>query len=74
MGKHNRIQKTSGVYICSECHRQTRDTGHDEADYGMCRNCCDIASLTNALDDGKITQADYEAGLGPVAKRMLKGD
>ncbi len=36
---YSKIQKGSGVYICSICGKKTRDTGHGEGSVGICRDC-----------------------------------
>lgn len=36
---YSKIQKGSGVYICSICGKKTRDTGHEEGSVGICKSC-----------------------------------
>jgi Zn-finger nucleic acid-binding protein len=50
--KHNRIQVSSGVYICSECGKKTRDTGQGEAEVEMCAHCYNVALWINYVSDG----------------------
>ena len=54
----NRIQRVSGIYTCADCGKLTRDTGHGEADCGMCANCYEIATWVNGINDGDFVLAD----------------
>ena len=46
------FQKGSGVYICAECGKHTRDTGRGEASVGFCFKCYEAAEKWNAESDG----------------------
>ena len=56
MKQHNRFAKGSGVYICEECGKRTRETGQDESNYNLCAYCLLEVELENSLSDGAITQ------------------
>lgn len=56
-----RFSRGSGVYTCSDCGKQTRDTGAGEAPLGLCKTCMQIAELYNSFQDGEITLEEYEA-------------
>lgn len=45
-----------GAFRCRVCGKMTRDTGHLEANFEMCRYCIELAELDNSLSDGYITQ------------------
>jgi hypothetical protein len=61
--KRNRFQKGSGCYTCQSCKRKTRDTGGGAVNNGLCDYCYEEAGLQNSLDDGNITQADFDKQL-----------
>lgn len=51
--KHDRFTRGSGSYKCSVCGKQTRDTGHDEAQTKLCAKCFAEAGEINAHEDGQ---------------------
>ena len=55
---NNRFKVGSGRYVCIECGKVTRDTGHGEGDLGMCRRCMQIGEYVNAISDGDMTVED----------------
>ena len=61
MRQANRFQAGSGCYTCKSCGKRTRDTGGDNTDLEMCRECYDRAGDENAVNDGQMTQAEFDA-------------
>lgn len=55
----NRTQSGSGVYTCSDCKKETRDTGRGEAAAGLCANCFDAAETANLVNDGDLTAEEF---------------
>ncbi len=51
MKDNRRFQRGSGVYTCGDCGKQTRDTGHGEADTGLCYRCMQNAEIENFVSD-----------------------
>lgn len=64
----NRFQKGSGVYKCLDCGRMTRDT-HGEGELQMCYECMKIAELDNALNDGEISETEYDMKVGKLIEQ-----
>jgi hypothetical protein len=49
--KNSSFGKT-GVFICGECGKATRETGHGETDSGMCVHCIHVYEWVNSISDG----------------------
>ena len=49
---YNRFKKGSGVYTCSCCKQQTRDTSGDAVHCGLCSECYEVAGWVNSVSDG----------------------
>lgn len=47
----SKFKKGSGKYICRMCGKQTRETGNDESNVRLCRNCNDRVLKENELND-----------------------
>lgn len=63
----NRFKHGSGCYTCSNCKRQTRDTGQGEGDNGYCAHCWEMFGWENTVTDngedseeGKIALREIE--------------
>lgn len=52
MATNNRFKRGSGCFSCSDCKRQTRDTGGDNTDLELCEECYEMAGIENAIADG----------------------
>ena len=73
MSDNRRMQKGSGVYTCAECNKQTRETGEGESLVGLCLNCWDMAGCINSVNDGNMTEAEFEKVFGiplPESERV----
>ena len=46
--KYNRFKAGSGVYVCADCGKKTRNTGEGGAEVGMCAKCFMEAEKYNA--------------------------
>lgn len=66
--KANRFAKGSGVYTCRCCKHDTRATGGDGADVGLCDTCYELAGYDNLIQDsGDLTKGDIENIIGMIA-------
>lgn len=61
-----------GAFRCRVCGKTTRDTGHLEANFEMCRYCIELAELDNSLSDGYITQEEYDLEAARIEKERNK--
>jgi hypothetical protein len=62
MARNNRFAKGSGAYTCSNCGKKTRSTGRGDNEHvGLCADCYDCGGDENAVADGTMTQADFDA-------------
>ena len=68
----NRFTAGSGTYKCSECGKQTRETGYGEADLGYCAFCLRGYYLDNELSDGHITEEQYNVTLTALGKEYSR--
>ncbi len=48
-----RTPARQSTYVCINCGKRTRDTGHGEGGTDLCRACLDEAELENAHSDGE---------------------
>ncbi len=64
--KANRFQRGSGCYTCAVCKKLTRSTGRGDNEHvGLCAYCYDKAGDENAVSDGHMTQAEFDAKYPP---------
>jgi hypothetical protein len=56
---NDKFQSGSGVYVCSDCGKSTRETGYGESSSGLCAACFRIAEWENALSDGSIDEEEF---------------
>lgn len=62
MTTRNRFQKGSGCFICQDCKKKTRSTGNGDNEHcRLCEECYEKAGDENALTDGEMTQAEFDA-------------
>ena len=67
------FERGSGQYKCRFCHKQTRATDRDAANVGSCARCYDMAGDENAVLDGQMTQAEFDAKWNaPEEKKIEK--
>ena len=71
--KRKHFQKGSGCYTCVECGKLTRETGECESGCQLCRKCYEIAGLENELQDGEITQEEYDRQVAEIRGEKAKG-
>lgn len=58
----NGFKKGSGCYKCDCCGKLTRSTGRgDNEQVKLCADCYDCGGDENALSDGTMTQAEFDA-------------
>jgi len=50
--------RTGGVITCTNCGKRTRDTGHNEGTFEMCRRCIEAQETANGILDGQYTLDD----------------
>ena len=50
---NNRFKAGAGTIICIDCGKKTRDTGHGEGDFQMCKACIQKQEEENAESDGQ---------------------
>ena len=48
---NTKFKKNSGCYKCEECGKQTRETGLNESQVGLCRNCYEVMEDENSESD-----------------------
>lgn len=61
MVKGSRFEKGSGCFTCRVCGRRTRATGQGDNEHVyLCVECFEIAGLENELQDGIITQEEFD--------------
>ena len=65
----NRFKRGSGCYKCSDCGKQTRDTGEGEAGVGLCKRCYDLAGEYNVFQDGFYTFGEFERKTGMTVEQ-----
>lgn len=56
---NDKFQPGSGVYVCSDCGKSTRETGYGESNSSLCAVCFRIAEWENALSDGSIDEEKF---------------
>jgi len=61
--KHNRFKKYSAVFECCNCHKSTRDTGHNEAALELCKKCLFGFYVKNALSDYGKNSDEYKKAM-----------
>jgi hypothetical protein len=62
MASNSHFQRGTGRFTCTSCGKKTRATGHRDNEYvGMCRDCYERAGNENAVSDGQMTQAEFDA-------------
>jgi hypothetical protein len=71
--KHNRFAKGSGCFRCSDCGKLTRETGVAAKGSGMCDTCWEIAGWYNAMQDGEITEEEYNQKVAEIKKEDSHG-
>ena len=49
-----------GATPCDFCGKNTRETGHDESDLGICKACYLEAGDINSVNYGNMTEAEFE--------------
>jgi hypothetical protein len=64
--RDNRRFNRSGMYVCSDCGKKTRETGSEESSVGLCKKCYKINVLENQFADGKITEEELNARLAKI--------
>jgi len=57
---HNRFRKGSGVFTCTVCGKQTRDTSGGNGQVELCQSCYDRAGDENAVCDGLMSQEEFD--------------
>jgi hypothetical protein len=57
---NSRFRRGSGVYPCKSCGKMTRATGFSEENVDLCAYCYEESGLENALQDGDITEAEFD--------------
>ena len=57
-----------GVYECRMCHKKTRGN-EDSMQVELCGKCYEEATLENELNDGTITQEQYDRKIASVKER-----
>ena len=57
------------IYICRDCGRRTRETGHDESGVELCAFCFLGAVQENYLLNNECTQAEYDAEMTKLHAR-----
>jgi hypothetical protein len=63
--KHSGFEKGTGCYECGVCGKKTRSTGNgDNENAKLCVECWEKAGDENAVMDGLMTQADFNARYG----------
>jgi len=73
MRDNQRMQKGSGIYTCEECGTKTRETGEGESLVKLCLRCWEIAGCINSVNDGNMTEAEFEEMFGtpfPESERL----
>ena len=60
-----------GVYECRICHKNTRGN-EDSVQVELCGKCYDEATLENELNDGIITQEQYDRKMALIKERYNK--
>lgn len=61
--QNSEFRRGSGVYRCTDCGAQTRETGSGESHSRLCAICFEAASLYNLVQDGEMEQAEFAAEL-----------
>lgn len=69
---NNKFKKGSGVYTCSCCGKQTRETGLSESLNSLCAYCLEEGEWENALSDGDIDQAEYDVIIDGLKKKYKR--
>lgn len=64
----NRFQIRSGCYTCRCCGKKTRETGLGESYSEMCKTCYLIAEQENNLNDGIITEKEFDEYVKEIRK------
>ena len=60
MSDNSKFRKGLGVYTCSCCGKQTRETGKSESFNGLCAYCLEEGEWENALSDGDISEEQFD--------------
>jgi hypothetical protein len=57
---HNRFKVGSAAFTCEICQKLTRDTGHDEAVFRLCKKCLFRQYVDNAASDYGTDSPQYK--------------
>ncbi len=69
MNARNRFVKGSGCFTCQGCGKVTRSTGRGDNEHARCcERCYDMGGDENAVADGDMTQAEFDAKWKTEAK------
>jgi len=58
--KHNRFKAESGAFKCYVCKKLTRDTGHNEAELGLCKKCLFKCYVENTASDYGVDSPEHK--------------
>jgi len=64
--RKDRFEKGSGCYTCLDCGKRTRETGECESGCQLCKECYELAGLENMLQDGNISQEEYDRRVAEI--------
>lgn len=71
MSRSNGFRLGSGCFNCSDCSRKTRHTGEQAMGSDLCPQCWEVAGIYNELQDGMITEAEYDQAILPYHNEVV---
>ena len=60
MTTNSRFRRGTGCYTCSSCGKRTRNTGDQSLGSTLCPRCWEESGDENMVQDGMMTQAEFD--------------